>query len=41
MHILHAHYKVENMGGILFWAETSDVGMPKQARAVKKAQVTP
>jgi hypothetical protein len=33
MHILHAHYQPENSGGILFWAETSDVLAPKQGRA--------
>ena len=38
MYILHAHYQPENPGGILFWAETSDVPAPKQGRrhAVKK-----
>ena len=38
MYILHAHYQPENPGGILFWAETSDVLAPKQGRrqAAKK-----
>ena len=38
MHILHAHYQPENSGGILFWAETSDVLAPKQPRAAKKTK---
>ncbi len=38
MHILHAHYQPENLGGILFWAETSDVLTPKQSRAKKKTK---
>jgi hypothetical protein len=38
MYILHAHYQPENLVGILFWAETSDVPAPKQGRrqAAKK-----
>ena len=38
MYILHAHYQPENLVGIFFWAETSDVPTPKQGRgqAAKK-----
>ena len=38
MYILHAHYQPENLVGIFFWAETSDVPAPKQGRrqAAKK-----
>jgi len=36
MQILHAHYQHENQGGMLFWAETSDMLTPKQSRAAKK-----
>ncbi|MCI0555766.1 MAG: hypothetical protein L0287_32875 [Anaerolineae bacterium] len=40
MNILHAHYqppqKIEDMGGILFWMEISDVSIPKSERAAKK-----
>lgn len=38
MIILHAHYQPENSGGILFWAETSDVLAPKHPRAAKKTK---
>jgi hypothetical protein len=38
MYTIHAHYQRENPGGILFWAETSDVPAPQQKRkqAAKK-----
>jgi len=32
MYVLHAHYDPENPAGVLFWAETSDVPIPKQRR---------
>jgi len=38
MHILHAHYQSESPGGILFWAESSDVFAPKQSSAAKKTK---
>ncbi|HUE99089.1 MAG TPA: DEAD/DEAH box helicase [Anaerolineales bacterium] len=40
MYVLHAHYQPENPGGILFWAETSDVPAPKQRpkQAAKKSK---
>lgn len=38
MYVLHAHYQSENPGGILFWAETSEVLVAKQGhrQATKK-----
>jgi len=41
MHILHAHYQPENPGGILFWAETSDVPAPKQGRTSAAKKTNP
>jgi hypothetical protein len=38
MHILHAHYQPENPVGVFFWAETSDMLIPKQPRAAKKSK---
>jgi SNF2 family DNA or RNA helicase len=42
MNVLHAHYQPpqspQDLGGILFWTETSDMPAPKQTRKAKKAK---